>query len=221
MNPTDNRSLKCYVKEYKIDNDFKFATYPAWSEIDFILRSNVCKAKELYYNVITEERIKNLPLLSSLNKSNLHRDMAEITKRWVSDIRICSEAYASNIRRTLDQFTQKLGPTCKIDDRVSEYLKEAQDKRDAQFEVIKKRLKDDILCQPSPRENLSSSMFDESLDSYDTTRENTRGTDRQPQLQKLDWSDYKPVHFVSKKSKFAEPAAAQIQEEEDQVSSVN
>ena len=226
LNPADNRSLNCYVKESSVDKDFKLAMYPLWSEADFFLRNEICKTKELYYKVITDPRIASLAGSSSLDMIKLHHDLAEVTDKWVSEIRECSEAYATGIRQTFAQFANSLDPSKRTDAKITRcfepYLKEAELQRKAQFEAFQKNLVDGLFWEPSTQDNRRLSTRRQPSVCNNTTRDNTRRqVQPTPQLPKLEWSDYNAVHFVSMKSAVVEPAAAQIQEEEDQVASVN
>lgn len=224
LNPADNRSLNCFVKENFVDKDFKLAMYPLWNEANFVLRNEACKAKELYYKVSTEPRIASFLSRSSLDMIKLHHDLAEVTDKWVSEIRKCSGAYGTDIRKTFAQFAEGLDSSGMIDAKITRcfepYLEKAELQREAQFKDFQKNLVDGLFWEPSTRNNrrLSTKRQPSVCDSI--TRDNTRLTGQQPELPKLDWSDYKPVHFVSMKSAVVEPAP-QIREDEEQVSSVN
>ena len=225
LNPADNRSLNCFVKENAVDKDFKLAMYPSWSEADFVLRNEICKVKEMYYKVSTEPRIASFLSRSPLDLIKLHHDLTEVTEKWVSDIRECSESYATGIRQTFAQFVNSLDPSGRLDGKITRcfepYLKEAEQQRRAQFEAFQKSIVDGLFWEPSTRDNRSLKTKGQPSVGSDTTREDLSKTAPRAPAVKLEWHDYTPVHFESSKSAVVEPAAAQIQEEEDQVRSVN
>jgi hypothetical protein len=225
LNPADNRSLNCFVKENAVDKDFKLAMYPLWNEADFVLRNEVCKAKEMYYKVSTEPRIASYLGRSSLDMIKLHHDLTQVTEKWMSEIRECSVAYATGMRQTFAQFVNSLDPSGKTDAKITRcfepYLKEAELQRRAQFEAFQKNLVDGLFWEPSTRDNRRLETKGQPSVGNNTTREDTGRTAVPAQAFKLNWHDYEPVHFASSRSAVVEPAAAQIQEEEDQVRSVN
>ena len=216
FNPGDNRSLNCFVKENYVDRDFKLATYPLWSEANFVLTNEICKVKELYYKVSTEPRIASLAGRSSLDMIKLHHDLAEVTDKWVSDIRECSEAYTTGIRQTFAQFANSLDPSKRIDAKITRcfepYLNEAQVQRKAQFEAFQKNLVDGLFWEPSKRGNRTMSTRIQPSVCNSTTRDNTKPRVQQPELPKLDWDGYNNVHFASKVSAVVVPSDDQERE---------
>ena len=215
FNLDDVSSLNCFEMENLVDEDFKSKMYPLWNQVDFVVRNQIWKVIELYYMLSTESRITSYLDRSSLKMTNLHLGFAEVTKNLVSEISKCCEANDKGIRQYLAQFAKNIDPSGKIDTEITRclepYLKKTEDQRKKQFNDEKPV--DVLFWEPSTRDR-QPSQYDS------TTADNSSRTWQRPELPKLNWSDYKPVHFVSKRSAVVEPAP-QIREDEEQVSSVN
>ena len=210
---------------YPVFYAFWLAHDPLWNEADFVLRNEVCKTKELYYKVSTEPRIKSFLDRSPLDLVKLHHDLAEVTEKLVSGVRECSEAYYTSVRQTFAEFAQSLDPSGKMDAKISRcfepYVNQAQEQRKALFEAFQKNLVDGLFWEPATADNRRLETKGQPSVGNSTTRENTNRPPVPEEHVKLDWNEYNAVHFTSFKSTVVEPAAAQIQEEEDQVHSVN
>jgi hypothetical protein len=228
LNPGDNRKLGCFVREAKIDNNFKLALYPKWSEVSAMMSSQICKAKEYYFKAINEPRITKLLEQNPLELAKLHHDWSELTDNWTSEFQRMSEVYTKNLLEKLVQFTDCLDPKKKISEKIERcfkpYVLEAENKRRSVFESFQKNLIDGLLWEHTTRENRK---VEKGQPSVGNSTNHETSADNQPSVNApaLSWSDYVDMKFASSTSAIdqlrAETILTENKEEDDQVRSVN
>lgn len=219
LNPSDNRSLNCFVKESRIDNDFKLTMYPRWTEIQYTLTKEICKTKELYYKMCIDPRIKAKIDDSPLELIKLHHDMSELTDKWTNEFQKISNDYAETLMRKIHEFAESLDQTgitgLKIDRCFKPYVKEAENKRRSIFESFQKNLVDGLLWEHTTRDNRRVEQGQPSVGNStgEVQREGREPQDAQP----LDWSNYADMKFASRPSAISERAEAGAVEDEEAV----
>ena len=230
LNPGENRTLNCFVKESRIDNDFKLTMYPRWNEALYVLTNEVCKTKELYYKMCIDPRIEAKIAGSPLELIKLHHDMSELTDKWTNEFQKISNDYAETLMKKFHEFAESLdqkanGKTAlKIERCFKPYVGIAENKRRSIFESFQKNLVDGLLWEHTTRDNRRVEQGQPSVGNS-TTIEAEKGAVDEPK--RLSWDDYADMKFASSKSAVdelrlkKENPATETNEEDDQVRSVN
>jgi hypothetical protein len=225
LNPGDNRSLGCFVREARLDNDFKLALYPKWHEASAVLANQVSKAKEIYFKTVTDPRIAKLLENEPLELVKLHHDWAELTDKWTADFQRISEDYAKLLVEKLLQFADCLDPRKKISEKIDRcfkpYVLEAENKRRSVFESFQKNLIDGLLWEHTTRDNR---RVEEGQPSVGNSTNHETLAEHQDPPKALNWDDYVSMKFASTKSVIDELRAESpitANEEDDQVRSFN
>ena len=226
LNPTDNRTLGCFVKEDRLDNDFKLALYPRWHETSFVLTKEICKTKELYFKMVTDPRIAERTSQVPLDLVKLHHDLAEVTDKWIGEFQRISSEYGKQVEEKFKQFADSIDSrgriAAKVDRCFKPYVQEAENKRRSVFESFQRNLIDGLLWEHTTRENRRVEEGQPSVGNstnHDTQEETTNQEDK-----KLDWDEYRQMHFASVKSNVEQRNQDRIgteNPEDDQVRSVN
>lgn len=218
--------LNCFVREGAIDNDFKMAMYPRWQEASFMVTSEVCKTKELYYKIVNEPRIKQKTDDNPLDLIKLHHDLAEITDKLSSEIKEVCQKYTDGVKKVFAQFGASLDSTGRIAAKIERcfvpYVNEAEAKRRDVFETFQKNLVDGLLWEHTTRANrrLETQGQPSVGNGNSTTDANPRVVPAASRFE-LKWDEYQISSFASSKSAVVQPASAKNEEEDDQVRSVN
>lgn len=224
LNPGDNRNLGCFVREARIDNDFKLALYPRWLDASSVLGNLFCKTKEYYYKMVTdpqvERRIKGKPL----ELAKLHHDWAELTDQYTSEMDRISRDYSAKLLQKLNEFANRLDPNKRIANKIERcfkpYVEEAEKKRKSIFEDFQKNLIDGLLWEHTTRDNRRVEEGQPSVGNNQNAE-----PEHQASVTALNWDDYIGTKFASSKSAIdnlrADNAPTGNGEEDDQVRSVN
>lgn len=226
LNPGDNRGIGCFVKERLLDNDFKVALYPRWCEASSFLVDEVAKTKELYFKLTNEPRVRQRIDAAPLKLVGLHYDLAQATDKLVNEMKRVAEQYATEVERSLINFANELdtrgGIAGRIESVCKPYVKVAADERKEIFEAFQKNLIDGLLWEHTTRDNRRVEEAQPSVGNstnHDTQEETTNQEDK-----KLDWDEYRQMHFASVKSNVEQRNQDRIgteNPEDDQVRSVN
>ena len=226
LNPGDNRTLGCFVKESRLDNDFKLALYPRWQEASWLLASEIARTKELYFKAVTDPRIAERVASSPLELAKLHHGLAEFTDKWTADFARASQEYAAQVELTFRNFAQGIESRGKIEAKIERcfkpYVQEADKNRRAVFEAAQRNLIDGLLWEHTTRDNRKVEEGQPSVCS--STNHETSADNHYHQVPQLSWDDYSEMNFVSSKSAVNErnPERPVTETgEDDQVSSVN
>ena len=226
LNPGDNRTLGCFVKEARLDNDFKLALYPRWHEASDVLTREICKAKELYFKTVTDPRIRDLVQDSPLDLFKLHHDLAQLTDKWTEDFKKLSKEYADQIELKFLEFAKSLDPRGRLEAKVDRcfkpYVLEAENKRSIVFESFQRNLIDGLLWEQGNPENRR--VEDGQPPVVNGPNHEAPAEHQYHDVHQLTWDDYTDLNFASSKSAVEErnPERPVTETgEDDQVSSVN
>jgi hypothetical protein len=201
LNPTDNRTLGCFVKEDRLDNDFKLALYPRWHETSFVLTKEICKTKELYFKMVTDPRIAERTSQAPLDLVKLHHDLAEVTDKWIGEFQRISSEYGRQVEEKFKQFADSIDSrgriAAKVDRCFKPYVQEAENKRRSVFESFQRNLIDGLLWEHTTRENR---RVEEGQPSVGNSTNHETSADNQGSVPQLQWDDYADMNFASSRS---------------------
>ena len=235
FNPGDNKAMHCFVKENKIDNDFKLTMYPRWNRASYRLSNEICKTKEIYYKLINDTGINSKIQGSELERVKLHHDLAELTDKWIEESQKVDRNYWETLMEILKKFECSLdekpvGSTdsitaANISKSCTSYVDKAEKERNVIFESFQKNLVDGLLWEHTTRANRrvetgQTSVGESTVDPVNTLR---------VEPHRYSWSDYTDMKFISSKSAVDEKPSkiendnpqTETNEEDDQVPSVN
>ena len=207
LNPSDNRSLNCFVRESVLDNDFKLALYPRWHEVAWTMTNEICRAKELYFKTVSDPRIAQLSAHAPLELVKLHHDWSQVTDKWTSELKKISEEYAKELAQKLLHFAASLDASLRTAGKIERcfrpYVEEADKKRKSIFESFQRNLIDGLIWEHTSRENRKVEEGQPSVGNS-TNHEVFAETPR-PEQQSLRWDEYTEVNFASTAAVCEEP----------------
>ena len=226
LNPSDNRSLNCFVRESVLDNDFKLALYPRWHEVAWTMTNEICRAKELYFKTVSDPRIAQLSAQAPLELVKLHHDWSQVTDKWTSELKKISEEYTKELAQKLLHFAASLDPSLRTAGKIERcfrpYVEEADKKRKSIFESFQRNLIDGLIWEHTSRENRKVEEGQPSVGN--STNHEVFAEIPRPEQQSLRWDEYTEINFASSSLPLDErnpERPATDNGEDDQVRSVN
>lgn len=198
LDPQDNKALNCFVKESKIDNDFKLSLYPDLSKVLFTVSNEVCKTKEFFYRITTHPKLRNRVEENPLKISTLLLGMSDALEHYAAQIESSSKEYSATLLKKFEELAfeldferKKTTEGDRLSRQIKPYVDKAEKERKGIFESFKKALLDKLLWNNSTLEHSPSEarqpLRDEST--VDKTMEQ-----RAPEHK---WDDYEAYTYFS------------------------
>ena len=197
INPSDNSSLNCFVKESKFDNDYKMALYPQWSEASHIISNQICLVKETFY-AFKDKNIEEKFDVYPLAQAKLNHDLSEATERWLSEIKKVTLDYKATLTEKFNECIKSLYPRSErnlFEERLK-YIEKTQEERQKIFDSFQKSLVDRLLWEHTTLDNTREEQRQPSAVNNNSTAD-LSGTKTQPKH--LNWTEYDTFTFASNK----------------------
>ena len=206
INPSDNSSLNCFVKESKFDNDYKMALYPQWSEAYHIIINQICLVKETFY-AFKDENIEQKFGAHPLAQAKLNHDLSEETEKWLSEIKKVTSDYKATVTEKFNECIKSLYPRSErnlFEGRLK-YIEKTQEERQKIFDSFQKSLVDRLLWEHTTLDNTREEQRQPFTANNNSTADISGGN--RTEVKQLNWGQYDTITFAANKSSPANQVA--------------